>query len=1176
MKKIILGLATLFLLTSCSQDKASEKLKDQVIEIRAGVGIVTGSGDFGELGPKDSKVLTFKITNSGDAPLVGPPSIDNSDFQIIYQQSSCSSIAPKKYCSLKVAFDAKGKTPGQSYSANLNLDSAFVALTGSVQAPAPIAQAPEGEELLPIPKYMSGSAEISSLDFGAITAKQSVLKSFTIKNMGALTTNSAVSLSNSNFSISYDTCSNKPLAPGKSCSLKVSLSGAGKSGDVASSLIYEGVSLSLIGNVTAPSTPSGEGSSGAMANVVFLYEGEQLVSPPSINAGNLVGNDAKQLIVYAKNIGNLSTVSQTASLDNPNFSLLYNQCQNKILAPNGSCQMRIIFSASGKAENIYASTLSFGDKSIALSAQVGALSCGLNEHAESGACVCDEGFTGTAGNCVAISPAPTTIMARQLIPFKDPAEASNTSIRQVYLKTPKIMYSVSAQRAMPYKQIILKSEEDAQGNLQHENVYETFQVVTNYNDESHLSLIPEYKLFNKPIGNFLYYQEKQTTSSYKILKLNLDTDQVEVIFQNLPMQAINSVDLTAMVVYTGSSSTAALRNPDGSIYADLSPIGLYSKGMTQFNSASWGYLSNYVVFHGGKMYMEGRYACATNRTQTLYSCDLNEASPNSCSSSTEPFVKHLIADIKDPNSTLSGGITCSSGFGSVRMVGNKIFFQAYSISANYLAMYSYDLNNQQINVEAYNSRYLDSNGQYTTYNGGNFHSYLQTNYDNFLYQGYPPIFKETKKLANGYTVTEHKVWLINPVTGTKELLESYTPVTEVSEEVMSSSSYYLDDLVATTTDSSPLYVKTSQDNSSMVYVRKSKSSSEVISGYYYNDPMMYEYRIVPYKKEIVAYDYATGNKKISSEYVINNQSTVYKHGYQQYWIQALVTSFSFNPNTNQESIELVSGPIISFESTPVSIKRSAEQMKGLIGTPSLIFNNSDLFQAAHSLDQHITNSNLSYEPRIISVNPVEMASELNFVDDTKNSISVNATITTNNTYVTLNGSKLDTKEPYSLDFSLSNPSVQVTNKSSSLDSSLVRQQGQFNFSQWDGNPIQINFNYLTNYSNRNKSFTVSVNATCGSGASYDSTNKACICSDNSKYYSYSSCSNKCTDGTWNSTTNTCDCTTAGWTYQQGSGPNGMGGYCKDPNSCPNPWEIYDEYQCMNCGYYWDWMMWSCM
>lgn len=109
-----LSLIGLLLMTiSCSQDKQIIKTEpDSVLEYLAGVGIFTGTGNFGELKKVDSKILTLKINNNGDESLVGPPSIDNSNFSIIYQ-SGCSLISPKKTCTLKVLFDAKGKTRGK-------------------------------------------------------------------------------------------------------------------------------------------------------------------------------------------------------------------------------------------------------------------------------------------------------------------------------------------------------------------------------------------------------------------------------------------------------------------------------------------------------------------------------------------------------------------------------------------------------------------------------------------------------------------------------------------------------------------------------------------------------------------------------------------------------------------------------------------------------------------------------------------------------------------------------------------------------------------------------------------------------------------------------------------------------------------------------------------------------
>lgn len=349
----------LMALVSCSQKKEdviTQVKPEEVISYNAGVGIFTGSGDFGEVKKTDAKVLTLKITNSGDAPLQGPPSIDNTNFSIIYQ-NGCASVAPTKACTVKVTFDAKGKPTGQEYEANFNLDSAFIALSASIAADI----TPPAEESV---DFLSGSAVISLQDFGETAQNKNILKTISIKNKGSLPISSTVALSGSSaYSISYDACSGKSIAKNSSCIMKVNFASGTLSGAITGSLTYNGKSLSLSGTVTPPVATSGSPSIPGTP----YYQIAALVNnteQTSIDGGVLRGSESKQIIINLKNLGNTTSPSASAILDNSHASIAYNQCANKTLAPNASCQIRVLLSASGKANNSYSSLLSFGDKSL--------------------------------------------------------------------------------------------------------------------------------------------------------------------------------------------------------------------------------------------------------------------------------------------------------------------------------------------------------------------------------------------------------------------------------------------------------------------------------------------------------------------------------------------------------------------------------------------------------------------------------------------------------------------------------------------------------------------------------------------------------------------------------------------------------------------------------------------
>lgn len=276
MIKLITTTLLIAILSGCTQQNNKNENQDNPdISLNAGVGVVIGSGDFGQLGPKDSKILTIKITNTGDAALQGPPQIDNANFSIVYQ-SGCASVLPTKSCTLKISFSASGKA-FQVYNANLNLDSAFLALSAEVVDPNPTQTA-------------SVSFSIDPVDFGTITDKQVVVKTITVKNTGTTAINQAVSIpAGSGFSLSYDTCSNKSIGPNKTCTLKVNMNGAGLSGALEADLSY-GELLTLSGQVVSSSGSSSLGS----PDVKLLIDN---LASTAYDFGTLSGTQSKQVII---------------------------------------------------------------------------------------------------------------------------------------------------------------------------------------------------------------------------------------------------------------------------------------------------------------------------------------------------------------------------------------------------------------------------------------------------------------------------------------------------------------------------------------------------------------------------------------------------------------------------------------------------------------------------------------------------------------------------------------------------------------------------------------------------------------------------------------------------------------------------------------------------------------
>lgn len=353
MYKIFLLPAILLALAGCSENKQSKAPSEPEVLVVYNATTVTGTGDFGLFAEsKGSKVLTIRIKNDGPEVLIGPATVDSTNFSLIYQ-SGCASVAIGKTCTVKVVFDANNK-PAQEYAGLLILGEAQVPLLAEIEAPEPPAASIQ---------YNLSGVELSILDFGSFTGKQSSLKTISLKNTGLTPVTSSVVVS-SNFTKTYDNCS-AALAPGKSCSVKVSFSSAGKSGEVLGTLTFADTVLDLKAEVITPATTGTQTS-----NIVYIISSQQLVSPAVYDIGSKMKTESSQVIVYAKNIGTVASVASTAQLSDPSFAIAYNQCINRSLAPNATCQIRVTFSASGKAPADYSSVLTFAEKTLSFSATV--------------------------------------------------------------------------------------------------------------------------------------------------------------------------------------------------------------------------------------------------------------------------------------------------------------------------------------------------------------------------------------------------------------------------------------------------------------------------------------------------------------------------------------------------------------------------------------------------------------------------------------------------------------------------------------------------------------------------------------------------------------------------------------------------------------------------------------
>lgn len=346
MKLVYLLLA--LMLIGCT--KSPETTPSYVLEYKAGQGNLLGNNNLGDVAYNYATIFSLKIVNIGTTSLNGPAMMNNLNFKIVYS-SGCSVVPVNGTCLLKISFDAKNKS-GLVESV-LSLDTFAINLSANVLPEPSVVQ--ENSEV----KFYLGTSETISVDYGTLSDKQNLVKSISIKNTGNQVVNSEV-VGNENFIVIYDTCSNKDLNPKNNCLIKVSFNGNNKSGNYSHSLQYAGKSLGLVAHVI----PVAQSPSGNVELVTTLSN--QVITSIS----DFVVSGSKQYVLNVKNIGTKPSSLLSLSLNNSNFSIIFNQC-NKVLNPGSSCQIRVTFSTTGKIYgNIYSSLLTAQDYSLPLSVSI--------------------------------------------------------------------------------------------------------------------------------------------------------------------------------------------------------------------------------------------------------------------------------------------------------------------------------------------------------------------------------------------------------------------------------------------------------------------------------------------------------------------------------------------------------------------------------------------------------------------------------------------------------------------------------------------------------------------------------------------------------------------------------------------------------------------------------------
>lgn len=304
--------------TSCSEHKKNSAGPEQSQAILWNIpDIEADELAFGLVEENRSKILSLEIKNSSGSTLSGTPSVTGDEsFKLIY--TNCLNLAPNKKCSVKIGFkpldnSLENRSGNLVYGAYTNL------IFGAVHKL-------ENETI----QFFNGATPLSTLNLGQLNYNQSLIKTIKIVNSGDITTNYPLELSGDKFNLVYDQCSNKPLSPKKSCVFKLYTTGIGQSGVIEDSVTYGDSELSLQIQVNNFETVR------LFSNIQLFYNNSVLDS--ILDLGTVNWKEFKLLNLNYKNSGEQAGEIGPISY---NYNLYYDNCQNKILNPNGSCLIKL-------------------------------------------------------------------------------------------------------------------------------------------------------------------------------------------------------------------------------------------------------------------------------------------------------------------------------------------------------------------------------------------------------------------------------------------------------------------------------------------------------------------------------------------------------------------------------------------------------------------------------------------------------------------------------------------------------------------------------------------------------------------------------------------------------------------------------------------------------------------
>ena len=349
MKFLMVPLCSLVLI-SCTQGNQSSTYS------ASNITAASSQASFGEnleFGAKVAdQIFTFtKSASESSADSTVALSSSGNAFSIV-SATGCNKSLTKASdkCLVKVRFI--GTKVSGSHLGVLSVGSFNLALSASVLPDSTFASI----------SFSEGSVDLSSVDFGELSAKTSLQKIITVSNSGTKDLASVVSLTgDSNFVIVSNACTTT-LKAGKTCLVKLSFKADSVAptqvATKAATLSVSGSTLALVGSLKAQevvSTPA----------VLKLYESSALLE--SVNFGALALNSTSSKVLTLKNEGG-STITPIVSVDG-GFSATTTGCAS--LKSGSSCYIRLVIQAkqsSGSGVLMVAGTslsipLSYGSSS---------------------------------------------------------------------------------------------------------------------------------------------------------------------------------------------------------------------------------------------------------------------------------------------------------------------------------------------------------------------------------------------------------------------------------------------------------------------------------------------------------------------------------------------------------------------------------------------------------------------------------------------------------------------------------------------------------------------------------------------------------------------------------------------------------------------------------------------